>query len=747
MEHPARGIGGAPVKARGVSMAAAIDGMEDVVQEFLVESAEGLDLVERYLVELERKPGSRELLEEIFRAVHTLKGNGGVLGYAKLESVAHAGEELLSRFRDGELTVTQDLATGLLAMVDALRGLLRTIEENSSEGEGDYASIVKLLGALSWNEGPADQAKTTGESSTLKPLAVTKQMFDADAREATSLQAVAGGASVGSIRVGVDQLDRMVNLVGELVLARNQVLHLASGSPTAGFATAAQHLNLVTADLQESVMKARMQPIGTLWNKLPRLVRDLALQYSKEIAVEAKGAEIELDRTILEAMKGPLTHILRNAIDHGIESSDIRKRAGKTPTGHVRLHAAQQGGRVYLEIGDDGAGLDLDRVRNRALDRGLVTAERAANLSEHELANLVFAPGFSTVDTASQLSGRGVGLDVVRTNIERIGGVVELHSVSGRGTTLKINLPLTLAILPALLVHCGGEHFTIPQAGLIELVRLEPGLNAIEQVYGAPVYRLRDRLLPLVFLDRLLQLPQHDSGVRHMVVLEGGGGQFAMVVDAVGDIEEVVVKPLSRHLTGLTCFAGAAILGDGRVVLILDVTGVAELAKLSCSTSSQMRDEPAKAPRHSLPPPQSWITFRGVAGARFALPVSAVARLEEIPARTVEHSSGREVIQYRGRILPLLRLSNLFHEPLPEREILQVIVLQQAGGSMGLVVDRIEDIVEETVDFRSQGRSGLLQGTAVIQERVADVLDVERLLLLASGPLTPQAIARCSYGV
>jgi two-component system chemotaxis sensor kinase CheA len=727
-------------------MAAAIDGMEDIVQEFLVESAEGLDLLERHLVELERNPESRELLEEIFRAVHTLKGNGGVLGYAKLESVAHAGEELLSHLRDGDLTITQELTTGLLTMVDGVRGLLRTIEENGSEGEGDYTSIVKLLEALSRNEGSAGQAKATGKFFRGRPLGVTKQIRDSDAPEATSLQAVAGGASIGSIRVGVDQLDRMVNLVGELVLARNQVLHLASGSPTAGFADAAQHLNLVTAGLQESVMKARMQPIGTLWNKLPRLIRDLALQYGKEIAVEAKGAEIELDRTILEAMKGPLTHILRNAIDHGIESSGVRKQAKKTPTGHVRLHATQHSGRVYLEIGDDGAGLDLDRVRKRALDRGLVTAEQAANLNERELANLVFAPGFSTVETASQLSGRGVGLDVVRTNIERIGGVVELHSVSGRGTTLKINLPLTLAILPALMVSCGGERFAIPQASLLELVRLEPGLNAIEQVYGAPVYRLRDRLLPLVFLDRLLQLPQHDSGARHMVVLERGVGQFGMVVDAVGDIEEVVVKPLSQRLRGLTCFAGAAILGDGRVVLILDVTGVAELAKLSSSTSSQTRDQPAKAPRHSLQPPQSWITFRGVADARFALPMSAVARLEEIPARTVERSSGREVIQYRGGILPLLRLSNLFHEPSPECEILQVIVLQQAGGSMGLVVDRIEDIVEETVEFGSLGRNSLLRGTAVIRERVADVLDVERLLLLAKGPFTPQATAGCSYG-
>ncbi len=726
-------------------MAAAIDGMEDIVQEFLVESAEGLDLLERDLVDLERKPESPELLAEIFRVVHTLKGNSGVLGYAKLESVAHAGEELLSRLRDGELSMSQELTTGLLAMVDGIRGMLTAVEENGNEGEHDCTSLVSLLTVLGASSSPAKnpgegaeaEKGVTGPSGLKCPgTTPTPQNGAPEARLPDS--------STGSIRVGVELLDRMVNLVGELVVARSQVLHLTSGPPDSGFADAAQHLTIATAGLQESVMKARMQPIGNLWNKLPRLVRDMAVQYGKEIAIEMKGAEIELDRTILEAMKDPLTHILRNAIDHGIESPGARQQAGKTPAGHLRLNAFQQGGRVYLEIGDDGAGLDLGRVRKRALDRGLITAEQAANLSERELANLLFAPGFSTVETVTNLSGRGVGLDVVRTNIERIGGVVDLNSVTGRGTTLKINLPLTLAILPALIVGCGGERFAIPQTSLLELIRLEPGHmpNAIEQVYGAPVYRLRDRLLPLIFLDSLLQLPRQDSEALYVAVVEAGTRQFGLVVDRVSDTEELVVKPLSRQLRKLTCFAGAAILGDGRVVLILDVMGVAQLANLSSHLSSQTGDEPTTLALHPIPARQSWITFRGYAGARFALSTPAVVRLEEIPARTVERSYGREVIQYRGGILPLLRLSNLFHEPSPEREVLQVMVLQQAGESMGLVVDRIEDIVEETVEFRSQGQSGLFQGTAVIQERVADVLAPSRLFALARGATTPVAAGR-----
>jgi two-component system, chemotaxis family, sensor kinase CheA len=549
-------------------MAATVDGMEDIIEEFLVESAESIDLLERDLVNLERQPESRELLAEIFRVVHTLKGNSGILGYSKLESVAHAGEELLSRLRDGELTMSQELTTGLLAMVDGIRGLLTAVEENGNEGQEDCTSLVSLLTVLGANPPPANNpgegaeaGKGVMDSSGLKCLgtAPTPQNGAPEARLPDS--------STGRIRVGVELLDRMVNRVGELVVARNQVLHFASGPPDSGFADAAQHLTIATAGLQESVMRARMQPVGDLWNKLPRLVRDMAVQYGKEIAIEMKGAEIELDRTILEAMKGPLTHILRNSIDHGIESSGVRKQAGKTPAGHVRLNASQQGGRVYLEIGDDGAGLDLDRVQKRALDRGLITPEQAANLSERELANLVFAPGFSTVDTVTNLSGRGVGLDVVRTNIERIGGMVDLNSVTGRGTTLKINLPPTLAILPALIVRCGGERFAIPQASLLELIRLEPGHmpNAIEQIYGAPVYRLRDRLLPLVFLDSLLQLPRQDFEALHVAVVQAGARQFALVVDTVSDTEELVVKPLSQQLRKLTCFAGAAILGDGRV--------------------------------------------------------------------------------------------------------------------------------------------------------------------------------------
>ncbi len=707
-------------------MATAIEGMEDIVQEFLVEGAEEVELLDRDLVALEREPGSPELLAEIFRAVHTLKGNSGALGFSKLESVAHAGESLLAALRDGKLALTPKLTNGLLAMVDALRSLLRAIEENGSEDEGNYTSVVDLLRGL------ADEFAAANKAST-QNLAPPSTLAPENRRDAV-------GASTASVRVGVGLLDHIMNLVGELVLARNQVLHVAAASSDVSVVNAAQRLKSATSGLQESVMKARMEPIGNLWNKLPRLVRDIAAHYGKQIALEMKGSEIELDRTILEAIKDPLIHILRNAIDHGIESAEQRAKAGKTAAGHVRLSAFHEGGRVHVEISDDGAGINLPRVRQRAVERGMITAEEAAAIGERELTRLVFTPSFSTAEAVTNISGRGVGLDVVRTNIERIGGAIDLESVAGQGTILKINLPLTLAILPALIVSSGGERFAIPQASLLELVALEVGEqnNRIEQICGAPVYRWRHGLLPLVFLDCQLQLPRQNAGAMNIVVLQAGAQPFGLVVDAIGDTEEIVVKPLSHPLKRLSCFAGAAILGDGHVVLILDVTGVAQLANLATAGSAPEHKEATAIEVHPDPARQCWVTFRQNAGRRFALPMSAVARLEEIPAEKVERSRGREVVQYCGEILPLLRTSDLFHEPASERDLLQVLVLREAGPGIGLVVDRIEDIVEQTVELHG-GETGWLQGTTVIDERVADMLDLKRVL--AGEPYTPAAAA------
>jgi two-component system chemotaxis sensor kinase CheA len=730
-------------------MSIAIDGMEEIIKEFLVESGEGLDLLDRDLVALERDPSSRELLAEIFRAVHTIKGTSGVLGFPKLESIAHVGENLLSRMRDGKLVLNPAITSGLLAMVDALRQLLREVEQRGQEGHADFGDVVRLLdGLLQQPEAapvctsaaaiagvpnlpaPIEASPARGASSASSPAAAAEDM----ARES----AIAGS----KIRVDVGLLDQMMNLVGELVLARNQILQCSSSQSDATFCNAAQRLNLITIELQEAVMRTRLQPIGNVWNRFPRLVRDLALQCGKQVTLEMEGSETELDKTIIEAIKDPLTHILRNAIDHGIEGSVERVGRGKSPAGHLQLRAYHEGGQVNIEINDDGGGIHVEHVKQQALGRGIVNTRQLAGMSDRDLMNLVFLPGFSTAEKVSNVSGRGVGLDVVKTNIERIGGTVDLQSVSGQGTTLKIKIPLTLAIIPALIVSSGGERFAIPQVSLVELVCLDgaDGAAGIEHIQNVPVYRLRGRLLPLVFLSAELRLQgrderQHSEAASNIVVLQTDGRQFGLVVDGIGDTQEIVVKSLGKPLEGLRHFAGATILGDGQVALILDVLGIAQAASVVTEEHAQAMSEMASSDAGTHRQRQSWLLFRSGASNRLGLPLSAVARLEEFSKQSVERSGQHEVVQYRGQIMPLVRVSRLLNQvPDPATDPLQVVVFSAQKRTIGLVVDRIEDISDETVEVQGiQGRSFLL-GSAVIQQRVTDILDLQQVMAYTTQP-------------
>jgi len=645
-----------------ISVPAASD-MDEIIRDFLVESTEELDLIESRLIELDQDCHSPEKLAEIFRAVHTLKGSSGMLGYAKLGSVAHAGESLLAALRDGHLALTPALITGLLVMVDALRTSLRSIKQTGSEGDGDYVNVVSSL------EGFLQYPAT--------PLPPAGAVHDAPADglehgEVTSAQA--------TIRVNVGLLDRLMDLAGELVLARNQILGFAAAQNDGANIHSAQRLKRVTAELQATVMKTRLQPIGSIWNRFPRLARDLALACGKQVIVELDGSETELDRGILEAIKDPLTHILRNAIAHGIESPERRVGAGKSPAGRVRVCAFHQEGRVCVSVSDDGAGVNLEEVQERALHRGLITPEQAVKMGEQELAKLVFLPGFSTAETVTSICGRGIGLDIVRANIEKIGGVVDLQSLGGRGTTLHFEIPLTLAVVPALVVSSAGQQFAIPQANLVEVASLQEACS-IEQVCGAQVLRLRDRLLPLCFLGSELHL--ESAGTSGLcVVVEAGGHQFGLVVNAVRNTEEIVVKPLGAQLSPIPCFAGAALLGDGQIVLILDVTGLARMAGIAASSPRRSQDDiKPRNTRNGIV--QKWLIFRGSAESRFALPLSAVVRLDKVPADRIEHSAGREVIQYGGEILPLLRVSRLFNEPEREHPFLSVrlfVIPKSASG-------------------------------------------------------------------
>jgi two-component system chemotaxis sensor kinase CheA len=687
--------------------------------------------------------------------VHTIKGTSGVLGFPKLEEVAHVGENLLSRMRDGKLLLNPAITSGLLAMVDAIRHLLGSIERDGNEGGGDYAEVVQRLEALL--EGstlpvarlatiPSGVGQVPEPSPPPAALPLTSAPQDSPPPVSAGEQRKDAGIAGGNIRVDVGLLDKMMNLAGELVLARNQILQCSSAQTDAAFCNAAQRLDLITAELQEGVMKMRMQPIGNVWGRFPRLVRDLALQCGKQVTIEMEGADTELDKTIIEAIKDPLIHILRNSLDHGIEAPEERVCSGKTPGGRLHLRAYHEGGQVNIEISDDGAGIDLGRVKQRALQRGVIATQQAERMSDRELMNLIFLPGFSTTEKISNVSGRGVGMDVVKTNIEKIGGAVDLHSVNGQGTTLKIKIPLTLAIIPALIVSSGGERFAIPQVSLLELVRLDASQQngAIEHIQGAPVHRLRGRLLPLVFLNRELRLeesPKRETA-NNIVVLQADGRQFGLVVDEINDTEEIVVKPLGKQLKGLSCFAGATIMGDGRVALILDVLGIAQMASVVTELHEQpvTTSEATQAGAHAAR--QTWLLFRSGQDSRLALPLSAVARLEEFPVQMVEHSGRSEVVQYRSEIMPLVRISRLLQESPAGGDPLQVVVLNDNGRGLGLVVDHIEDITDEAVEVRESNGHSFLLGAAVIQQKVTDIVDLSQVIAAAHCSLAMEPAGR-----
>jgi len=771
--------------------------MDEIVKDFLIESAENLDRLDQDLVKLEGSPSSTELLAGIFRTIHTIKGTCGFLGFARLEKLAHAGESLLSRLRDGELTLNAEITSGLLAMVDAVRNMLAQIEASGQDGEDDHANLIAHLTEL--QSGAAKPAGTAPENAVTPPssemtktadgegAAVCQEQADPakiggvlverghirpeDLASALELQElgrrkigeilIAQGtvrpedvaaaqqavqarnpeSAVETIRVGVNLLDRLMNLVGELVLARNQLLQFSNSTQDAGFQAVSQRMNLIATELQEEVMKTRMQPIGNVWNKFPRMVRDLALSCGKDVTLEMEGQDTELDRTIIEAIKDPLTHLVRNCIDHGIETPEMRRQAGKEAAGMLKLRAFHEGGQVNIEISDDGAGLNGERIRQKAVERGLVTSQQATRMSDRDIFNMIFLPGFSTAEKITNVSGRGVGMDVVKTNVEKIGGTVDVQSTARKGTTVKIKIPLTLAIIPALMVTSGGERFAIPQVSLLELVRLEAGEGGkgIEMVQGAPVHRLRGRLLPVVYLNRELQLGLAGKDSRrdcptNIVVVQADGREFGLVVDEITDTEEIVVKPMGKQLKGISAYSGATIMGDGRVALILDILGLAQRARvISEARESALSDKEKANKREELRSDrQTLLLVQCGAQGRMAIPLSLVARLEEFPASTIEMAGAQEVTQYRGQIMPLIRLSRVLDA---DKEFavaaegrLQVVVYSEAGRSVGLVVDRIVDIVDETLVVQNPAERRGVTGSAVIQKRVTDLLDVARVV-------------------
>jgi two-component system, chemotaxis family, sensor kinase CheA len=861
--------------------------MDDLLSEFLTETSENLAVLDVELVKLERNPNDMELLGNIFRLVHTVKGTCGFLGLPRLESVAHAGENILGKLRDGEMVASAEAVTAVLECLDRIRSIMSDLEANGSEPEGDDSALIQRLNNIA--EGgaapvaakpaapktPKSQpkvaaAKSGNAQSIYEQIggmgtidAVVEVMFSRimgdlrikhlfegvnldrlQGRMREYLALVCGGpntfgkvdlkcphaAAVGkgmddshfdafaghmqgalhalevpahlaamimaivfasrdeimgraesgssptnaaahaaaevaptpevepapvpskaaaaaamaaapaktdsetkdsavanqSIRVNVELLENLMTMVSELVLTRNQVLQILRKQKDSEFAGPLQRLNHVTSELQEGVMKTRMQPIGNAWSKLPRLVRDLSHELKKKIELVMIGQDTELDRQVLEMIKDPLTHMVRNSADHGLEGPDERRRAGKPETGKVTLNAYHEGGHIIIEVSDDGRGLAIDRIKAKILQNGLASESELEQMSEQQIQQYVFKAGFSTAAKVTSVSGRGVGMDVVKTNIEKIGGTVEMRSTAGKGTTFVIKIPLTLAIVSALIVECASERFAIPQISVVELVRATTnGELKVERIKDTPVLRLRNRLLPLVSLRKLLQL---DTGEvkseddTFIVVTQVGTYSFGIMVDRVFDTEEIVVKPVAPILRDIEMFSGNTILGDGSVIMILDPNGIASHSgQTGVAENSGTEQMSAKARGHSdekVP----LLLFRAGDGAPKAVPLALVARLEEIERKTIEISNRRWVVQYRGQLMPLINMDPS-QVMAAEGSRQPVLVFQDDEHSMGLMVDQIVDIVEARLNVELGAELPGRIGSAVVAGQATEIID------------------------
>jgi two-component system chemotaxis sensor kinase CheA len=729
--------------------------MDDLIADFLTETGEGLAGLDAALLRLERQPEDARTIGEIFRLIHTIKGTCGFLGLPRLERVAHAGENVLGRYRDGSLPVTSGGVSLILRVVDRVREIMAGLEATGAEPAGDDSALIAELDAVFTGQAapeegsaapsPLPQAPAEATPPTLAeepaappvpervPVPSRPERPSEAAPAAVAPQpgaepapAAEGVAVAQTLRVSVDVLESLMTLVSELVLTRNQLLQLSRARNDSALSGPLQRLSHITSELQEGVMKTRMQPIGHAWKGLPRLVRDLSRELGKKIELEMRGAETELDRQVLELIRDPLTHMVRNSGDHGLESPAERRAAGKPEVGTITLNAYHEGGHIIIEVGDDGRGLAVEKIRAKALSQGLATEQELAGMGERDIQRFIFRAGFSTAAAVTSVSGRGVGMDVVKTNVEKIGGTIDLRSREGRGTTFLIKIPLTLAIVSALIVEAGGERFAIPQIGVVELVRAGDGVAHIKD---APVLRLRDRLLPLVSLSRILRLDERPE-VEHggfVVVTQVGQNLFGIIVDRVFDTEEIVVKPVAPILRHVTMFSGNTILGDGSVIMILDPNGIAratgvgaegvgavgaqEEARRGIAVASS-----ASAERMSL------LLFRAGDGAPRAVPLGLVARLEDLPGDRIEISHGRPVVQYRGALMPLVPMAEGWTPPSAGGRQ-AVLVFNDGGHAMGLAVDEILDVVEERLKIESgQDRPGYL-GTAVIAGRATEVID------------------------
>lgn len=754
--------------------------MDDLLREFLTETNESLDVVDVELVRFEQDPNNAKILDNIFRLVHTIKGTCGFLGLPRLEALAHAAETLMGKFRDG-MPVTGEAVTLILSTIDRIKALLDELEQNQQEPVGEDRDLIDQLERMAMAEfakntppaqvapqppqqaqGPQDPEETVGTLTfqvlerQLRPGEVSLDDLEKAFRDTPGPEAAPAAAAKSatkpaspevkgdddkgdgkvanqSIRVNVDTLEHLMTMVSELVLTRNQLLEIVRRHEDSEFKVPLQRLSNVTAELQEGVMKTRMQPIGNAWQKLPRIVRDLATELGKHIELEMHGADTELDRQVLDLIKDPLTHMVRNSADHGLETPAERRALNKPEKGTIRLSAYHEGGHIIIEIADDGRGLNTDKIKAKAISNGLATEAQIEKMSEAQVHKFIFAPGFSTAAKVTSVSGRGVGMDVVRNNIDQIGGTVDVKSVACAGSSFIIKIPLTLAIVSALIVEAGGYRFAIPQLSVIELVRAQSNSeHRIERIKDTPVLRLRNKLLPLIHLKTLLKMDvggDDEPANGFIVVTQVGSQIFGIVVDGVFHTEEIVVKPMSTKLRHITMFSGNTILGDGSVIMIIDPNGIAH-ALGTATTAHAAAEEESLAQQHAANDnTTSLLVFRAGSPEPKAVPLSLVTRLEEVDASKIEKSNGRHLVQYRGQLMPLVLVNDAVRVRTEGTQ--PMLVFSDDGRSMGLVVDEIVDIVEDQLNIEVSSETPGVLGSAVVKGKATEIIDMGHFLPIA----------------
>ncbi len=704
--------------------------MDELLAEFLTETAESLSALDDAVLKLEREPGDAGTLAVVFRLVHTIKGTCGFLSLPRLERVAHGAEELLGAVRDGKHTATPELITTVLADLDRIKHIVTVLRQTGREPEDEAAAIDAIPAApesVATEAAPAMSAAPPTPPPPPPPPPPAAVTPPPDSPRAPR----------DGIRVDVVVLESLMTLVSELVLTRNQLMQLSRNEDDSRFAAPLQRLSHIVSDLQEGVMKTRMQPIRHAWSRLPRIVRELAADLGKPMTLVMQGQDTELDRQLVELIRDPLTHMVRNSADHGLEPPHVRAAAGKPAVGTITLNSYHEGGHIIVEVSDDGAGLPIKRIAERVLAQGLATAAELVAMTDQQVQRFIFHPGLSTATSVTALSGRGVGMDVVKSNIERVGGTVDVRSTVGKGTVFTIKIPLTLAIISALIVEAQGERFALPQLCVSELVRAErggelgTGALVIERVDGTPVLRLRDHLLPLIHLKDILRLPEHpledgDDAVT-IVVINVGRTTLGLIVDQVFDTEEIVVKPVSPLLRHIPMFSGNTILGDGSVIMILDPNGLVRSIGAAANAGERKVDEVSSEQFERTGDRRSMLLVRvAQQDSPMAVPLGLVARIESVALTAIERSGNRLVTCYRDKLMPLIELCG---PSTPGQTHAQVLVFTDHGRSMGLVVDDIVDVVEEELVIElAGGRPGVL-GTALVGGQVTDVMDAGHWLL------------------